>query len=208
MKDKLQAGNDLLKDLVKTGGGFSGKMLDKSADVMTDMMGHTSGLISKLSDDIGTMADRILATEKQIGQMADRIVRTEELMARLTAALADKDLELTTAPPNAVTASWTVLLDAVVDGASVDTGPQLRISGNPSDFLLFLSTDPLFREGRTVVSRISRSDDYGKAWTRSVESLCAAVENGSENDALSLFIAVRAIDDDGCISAMSNSIEI
>ncbi len=34
----------------------------------------------RLSDDIGTMADRILTTEGQIGVMADRIVVSEEMI--------------------------------------------------------------------------------------------------------------------------------
>ena len=61
-------------------------MLDKSTDVATAMMNNMTGLISKLSDDIGVMANRILSMEERIGLMADRIVKTEELMAKLTAA--------------------------------------------------------------------------------------------------------------------------
>ena len=54
-------------------------------------------LISKLSDDIGKMADRIGEMSDDIGKMADRIgemsdriVHTEELMAKLTVDLADR----------------------------------------------------------------------------------------------------------------------
>ena len=96
MKDKLKTGGGVFKGLIKTGGEVADKMLDKGADVATDMMKHVTGLISKLSDDIGLMAKRILTMEERIGLMADRIVKTEQLMANLTAKLANKDLPIST----------------------------------------------------------------------------------------------------------------
>lgn len=93
MKDKLKTVGDALKELIQTGGSAMDKALDKSSDIAALMINSMTRVTSKLSDDIGLMADRILTMEERIGRMADRIVHTEELMARLTATLANRELE-------------------------------------------------------------------------------------------------------------------
>lgn len=48
----------LLRGLMDSGSSMMGKAMDKGTDVAMAMMTHLSGLIGKLSDDIGLMADR------------------------------------------------------------------------------------------------------------------------------------------------------
>ena len=210
MKDKLKSGGDAIKTLIKTGGDVADKVLDKGTDVAAAMMNHTTGLIAKLSDDIGVMADRILATEQQIGLMADRIVKTEELMAKLTATLAGKELVSTPEKRSAEVAPQPVVLSIEATVASARTGPKLAITGEPQRFLMYVSTSPMFREGSTVISRVTDARAYDAAWKRSIEAIWEPATNGSRETpgAMVVSIAVKCIVENDQLSAMSNSVDV
>lgn len=210
MKDKIQTGSDAFKGLLKTGAEVADKVLDKGTDVATAMMNNMTGLISKLADDIGVMADRILATEEKIGEMADRIVKTEELMAKLTATLANKNLDLS--PDSAVEryAVQTALLHTAATEASAQSGPKLSISGDPQSYLLYLSSNPLFREGSTVVTRIENPSDYDTAWRRSINALSGMRSDApsKQKNTMVVAVAVKTLTDEARLSALSNSIDV
>jgi len=210
MKDKLKSGSGVFKGLIKTSGDVADKMLDKSAVVVTDMMKHMTGLISKLSDDIGLMANRILQMEERIGLMADRIVKTEAMMAQLTASLTNKDLNVLPDMSLSKRSPVTTLLEVTASEASWSRGPELKIAGNPYSYLLYISRDPLFQNGSTVVTRIDDTNAYEMAWQRSINALKEGAGHKQQNKtgALVISIAVKSIDEHGQVSALSNSIDV
>lgn len=210
MKDKLTTGGEVFKGLIKTSGEVADKMLDKGSDVATDMMKHTSILISKLADDIGIMADRILTMEERIGLMADRIVKTEELMAQLTSTLANKKTDHSVDSVNTPGDATMVTLSVSTTNAYFDHGPALTISGAPRHYILFVSTDPLFQDGRTVATQILDENDYQRAWQRSLDALRAQSNDsrGGETESLVVSIAVRTISEKNQISGLSNSVDV
>ena len=210
MKDKLKSGGDAIKSLIKTGGDVADKVLDKGTDVATAMMNNMSGLISKLSDDIGVMANRILATEEQIGLMADRIVKTEEMMAKLTATLAGKKLELSSDKSAGKGTSETVLLSTKAADASGNKGPELMITGDPLSYLLYVSTSPLFQEGSTVISKVNEPKEYDTAWKRSIIAIKERDKNTNDHgtELVIVSIAVKTIAEDNQLSALSNSVDV
>ncbi len=210
MKEKLKSGGDAIKTLIKTGGDVADKVIDKGTDVATAMMNHTAGLISKLSDDIGLMADRILETENKIGAMADRIVKTEELMAKLTASLSGKELALSSDTLVEKETLRAVVLSAEGTKAREDAGPELTITGDPSKYLMYVSSSPLFRDGSTVISKVTNDSEYDAAWKRSIIAIKELGNNtqGNEAEATVVSIAVKALGEDDRLSDLSNSVEI
>jgi len=209
MKDKLKTGGEVVKGLIKTGGDVAEKVLDKSTDVATAMMNNMTGLISKLSDDIGVMANRILTMEERIGLMADRIVRTEQLMAKLTATLANKDLDLSFDKSARKEALQDILLNATASEASANNGPKLTISGNAKKYLLYVSIGPSFQDGNTVVSQVNDTSDYDTAWKRSIKAIKGLRNNTEKKDEATIVaVAVRTVAENNQISALSNSIDV
>lgn len=209
MKDKRQTPSDVIKGLIKTSGDVVDKALDKSSDLATAMMDQTAKLISKLSDDIGAMADRILTMEERIGFMADRIVKTEELMAKLTAKLANKELALSASSPMGDRHPPTPVLEIAREAPSPETAPVLRISDDPKVFLLYVSTSPRFAEGGTVVSRVTGPEELEAAWRRSLSALVEMQEDSSGQQASAMVsIAVKIVDNGRQTSPLSNSIDV
>ena len=210
MKDKLKSSGDAVKTLIKTGGDVADKVIDKGAEVANAMMNQTTGMISKLSDDIGAMADRILATEEQIGSMADRIVKTEELMARLTATLAGKGPELSPGQRTEQETPPAVVLRMGPTRASGTKGPRLVISGEPKQYLVYVSTSPLFQDGSTVISKVGNAKEYEAAWKRSIHAIRELARGIDRDDAGAIIVsvAVKAITKDDQLSLLSNSINV
>jgi len=210
MKDKLKTGGEAFKGMIKTGGGVVEKALDKSSDVATLMVNSVTALISKMSDDIGVMADRILTMEERIGSMADRMVHTEKLMAKLTATLVDKDLEVSFESPAREGALQPPVLVVSTTRISEESVPELTVVGDPAAYLLYVSSSPLFRDGATVVSRIENSDDYPVSWKRSVEAIMGAEQQGAkrESEPIIISVAVKVVSGALEISPFSNSIDV
>ena len=209
-KDKRQKGGGTLKGLIKTGGDVVDKAIDKGGELATAMMDQSATLISKLSDDIGTMADRILTMEERIGSMADRIVKTEELMAKLTAALANKELELPAGGPSGNERPQPPLLSVGATKVSRASPPDLRIFGDPSVFRLHVSTSPRFAEGNTVISKVATPKELGTAWSRSLSALTEPSDNATQTqtEPVSFSVAVQTIGQDQRVSPMSNSVDL
>jgi hypothetical protein len=210
MKDKIKTGGEAFKGLIKTGGDVMDKALDKSSDVATLMVNSVTGLISKMSDDIGVMADRILTMEERIGLMADRMVHTEKLMAKLTATLADKDLDLSFESPTFKGAHQPPVLVVPTTKLSQESVPELMLAGDHAAYLLYVSSSPLFRDGATVVSRIEDTDDFPVSWKRSIEAIKGMEQQGAErkSETIVVAVAVKTISDAVEISPLSNSIDV
>jgi hypothetical protein len=210
MKDRRKDKGDTFKGLLKTGGNVMGKALDKSGEVAALMIDNMTKLTSKLSDDVGIMADRILTMEERIGKMADRIVHTEELMAKLTATLANRELDLARVNPSDRLGLIPPLLNVCADRIAVDAVPELEISGELQNYVLYVSSSPLFREDSTVVSRVENADDLPDCWRRSVSSIFEAREEGGEENAkpMMVSVAVRIPTDGGQLSPLSNSVDL
>jgi hypothetical protein len=210
MKDKIKDKGDALKGLIKTGGNVMDKALDKSSEVAALMIDNTTKLTSKLSDDIGIMADRILTMEQRIGNMADRIVHTEELMAKLAATLANKELDVAFARPSDQPGSGPALLYIDVDRIGTDAVPDLRISGDPQIYMLYVSSSPIFRDDSTIVSRVAKAGDLTVGWQRSVRSLFESRGKGEKGNAkpMVVSVAVRTAAGGGQLSPLSNSVDV
>ena len=211
MKDKLKTGGGVIEGMVKAGGEMGEKILGKSSDVASEMMGRSSELVSKLSDDIGIMADRILTTEEQIGSMADRIVKTEELMAKLTAALADKEFEVPGTKPGVSQHLKAPVLRLVATGPSLHHAPELSISGDPQNYIIYVSVSPLFPEENTIASEVNNAEDLEKAWKRSIAALRDFKQSETmevSHQPLIVCVAVRQIAEGQQLSAMSNSVDV
>jgi hypothetical protein len=210
MKDKIKDKGDVLKGLIKTGGNVMDKALDKSSEVAALMIENMTKLTSKLSDDVGIMADRILTMEQRIGNMADRIVQTEELMAKLTATLADKELDAAFARPSDQPGSGPPLLDVTADRIGTDAVPDLRISGDPTIYMLYVSSSPIFRDGATIVNRVAGAGDLTVGWRRSVRSLFESREDAGKVTAkpMVVSVAVRTTAGGDRLSPLSNSVDV
>ena len=210
MKDKIKDKSDALKGLIKTGGSVMDRALDKSSEVAVLMIDNMTKLTSKLSDDIGIMADRILTMEQRIGSMADRIVHTEELMAKLTATLANKELDAAFARPSDPPGPGMPLLDFSADRIGIDIVPDLRISGDPKVYMLYVSSSPIFQDGATIVSRVAEAGDLAIGWRRSVRSLFESRGKGRERTEkpMVVSVAVRTADRGGRLSPLSNSVDV
>ena len=208
--DKDQKSGGVLKGLIKTGGDVMDKAIDKSGDIATTMMGQTAALISKLSDDIGSMADRILTMEERIGFMADRIVKTEELMARLTATLADREIALTDGEPAGPGPFRIPLLSLDSAEASSTSPPVLRISGAPTVYLLHVSTSPGFADGSTVISMVASSTELETAWQRSLRAIGEVRDHERDTAAgpVTVSVAVKTVGQDQEVSPLSNSVDL
>jgi hypothetical protein len=156
------------------------------------------------------MADRILTMEERIGMMADRIVRTEELMAKLTATLADKDLSISSGTPRGGGIPRPPVLSIPTTRLSADSTPELEVSGDPAAYVLYVSTDPLFREGATVISNIRDADDFPASWRRSIGAIKGPQAHDSKgtDEPLAVSVAVRTVSDSQDVSPLSNSIDL
>jgi hypothetical protein len=209
-RHKRQKTSGMLKGLVKTGGNVVDKAIDKGGDLATAMMNQTVSLISKLSDDVGIMADRILTMEERIGSMADRIVKTEELMAKLTAALANKELELPAGGPAGNGPPQPPLLSLGATKVSRASPPDLQILGDPSVFLLHVSTTPGFAEGSTVISKVATPKELGTAWHRSLSAITESSGHATEaeTEPVSVCVAVKTVGQDQQVSPLSNSVDL
>ncbi len=210
MKDKLKTGGEVIKGLIKTGGEVADKVIDKSTDVATAMMNNMTGLISKLSDDIGVMANRILTMEERIGLMADRIVKTEELMAKLTATLANKNLDFSYDKAATKESQQTVVLNISPTEVSGNRGPVLKMTGDPKNYLLYVSTSPLFQDGSTIISQINDDYNYDRAWKRSINALRGLRKDTNKNKEQTTIVAVavKTVAENNLISALSNSVDV
>ena len=134
-------------------------------------------LVVSLSNDIGTMADRILVMADKIGEMSDRIVHTEELMVAASSN-------------NVITS----LIISPVEGTRVYTSipVQISLSSEKTEYLLYMSNSADM-SGST--NALVQNGDTTTAWSRLADYVTAD----------KVYIAVKTVDATGS-SDFSNTI--
>lgn len=203
--------NQILGSLNGQGGGSSGN----SGNVLT--------LISKLSDDIGLMSERIVKTEELIvsvialeSNAATGVINSETQSAvdlngnkfmssipPVTETVFDKLMRVAAnAGPNPP-----VLSEGASSSPSASTPPTLNISGNNGQYELLVGDNPRFIDGyvNQVVDPTaspSAPNSIDSVWSNAISALNS---NGSLTQ---VFIAVRAIDANMQLSGISNSLKI
>ena len=136
-------------------------------------------LVSKLSDDIGDMADRILEMADKIGDMSDRIVHTEEMIADLTTNSTNTTVE-------------TVIISDNQSVLYANQVPTFTTNTNSSQMLVYVSST-LTMNTDTVSVLIHNSSDLSTQWSE----LKTLAQNNK------IYIAVKTIDGNN-ISSLSN----
>jgi len=137
-------------------------------------------LISKLSDDIGLMADRILVMADKIGEMSDRIVHTEELLADLNNNSSDS-----TTPTLLISADSNTVLYA-------NQVPEFSMNIQAPQMLIYVSSS-LTMQTNTISILVNNSSDLEQQWSE----LKTLASNNK------IYIAVKTIDGN-TISSLSN----
>lgn len=209
MKDMIKTGGDVAKDMINTGGDVVNKGIDTGGDVAK----NSFKLMSKLSDDIGKMGNRILKMADKIGDMADRIVKTEEMMAKLTAKLAGKDINFKysqgfgeTKKIGGGSGSSGVVINVENKNVSMSEGPVINIPGNPDNYVLYVSSSALFYEYGTVITEVNENNNFDQAWERSLKAIQDGKSTWKKKQEFNVSVAVK-LDENGFTSALSNSID-
>jgi len=144
-------------------------------------------LVTKLSDDIGLMADRIV-------EMADRIIATEELLAQsLTLLVNNPDFAGTSS------ANGTALTSPVDNVNLTPSAPTITTIPAASIYLLYSSTTPTFSAGNTISLYVDSTAALSTKWSQIVTYANA---NGS-----TIYLAVKRIDG-SAISSISNGVKV
>ncbi len=147
-------------------------------------MQEQQGLVSKLSNDIGLMANRIV-------EMADRIVATEELMAQsLTLLVNNPDFAGTSSSNGTV-------LTSPKDGDILMTVPVITTMQGSAVYLIYASTEPTFSTGNTMSLYVDSSTVLSSKWSQIV-----AFAGGK-----SIYLAVKHING-STISTISNGVKV
>jgi len=198
-----------MTEMIKQSGSVANNIIDTGESSFSEMV----QLTSKLSDDIGQMANRILEMADKIGEMADRIVKTEEILAQLLENMtaggqnglnSDDLIERLDRIEQLAEGEFASVLSIEETLAFSGFGPELSISNNPKSYMLYISYNGLFSEGKTMVTRVDvdESGSYNSAWENSVNTLTES------NTTDTLSIAVKAISESGAVSPLSNSVQI
>ena len=142
-------------------------------------------LVTKLSGDIGLMADRIVA-------MADRIVATEELLAQsLTLLVNNPDFAGTSS------SNGTALTSPIDNAILTSTAPAITTIPAASIYLLYASTTPTFSAGNTISLYVDSAGALDSKWAQIV-----TYANGE-----TIYLAVKRIDG-STISSISNGVKV
>jgi len=149
-------------------------------------------LISKLSDDIGVMADRIddmadkiLVMADKIGEMADRIVHTEQMMSDLTLDMASLK--------NSTSATQTLIITQ--DNGSIlyaNQIPSFTTSIEAPQMLIYVSSS-LTIDSNTITVLVNNQSDLEAQWDK--------LKTLAKND--KIYIAVKTINGN-TLSSLSN----
>ncbi len=142
-------------------------------------------LITRLSTDIGEMADRIV-------EMADRIVATEVLLADSLALLvANPDFAGTSSSNGAV-------LKLSGDAQQTAIAPEITILPDTSFYLIYASDVPTFTAGNTISLYVDSTDALSSKWSQIV-----AFGTGKS----AIYLAVKRIEG-STISTISNGVKV
>ena len=165
--------------------------------------GSLIGLTSKLSDDIGKMADRILL-------MADNIVKVinSQTQASLDVVKLGADLALKIDTINATcnTSASGVTLTGPLSGsfASINSPPAISYTNAvpTTKYQLLVSKSAMFPNGSTVnklVDTAVGASSLATAWTQAMSDLAITANT-------QLYIAVRSVDAKSNPSDLSNGV--
>ena len=159
-----------------------------STDTVTSML----DAMLTLSTDIGTMADRIVVTEDKIGEMADRIVQTEEIMADTLLQL-NQNID-------SLSAGFGVLLLSPLSGAvlSRTTAPEIELSDSADSYVLYLSPTADFTDNQVLPLLVTATTSLQDVWSQVSDSMTVST----------VYLAVRSVDDQYRLSALSNAVRI
>ncbi|MBN2815364.1 MAG: hypothetical protein JXQ67_01675 [Campylobacterales bacterium] len=153
-------------------------------------------LVSKLSDDIGIMADRILDMAGEIGKMADkigvmadRIVHTEEMMAQLTLDMATLS---TNVSQNTQDIPTLILSNTGTDTLNSGDVPLFTSNITTNEMLIYVSSS-ITMDTNTVSVLVTSNETLQSKW----EDLQALAKDGK------IYIAAKSIDGN-TISSLSN----
>ena len=142
-------------------------------------------LVTKLSGDIGLMADRIV-------EMADRIVASEALLAQsLTLLVNNPDFAGTSS------SNGTALTSPIDNATLTSTAPTITTIPTTSVYLLYASTTPTFSAGNTISLYIDSTDALSAKWSQVL-----TYSNGS-----TIYLGVKRIDG-STISSISNGVKV
>ncbi|MFV2060315.1 MAG: hypothetical protein ACC653_06485 [Gammaproteobacteria bacterium] len=183
-----------------------------------------AGLTSKLSDDIGLMADRIVETEYLIVQViTNQTAAAEGVINKATNADGSPMLDKSKLPANTKTADLLVL-NQILKGHSGSNGvllsnntitpvtpttttpPSLKFNGSNVSYLLMVSTVATFGQGKTTQLTVTPNvaagnpENLTKVWTDMLASLFPGGAGGQ-----TVYVAVK-VNTAGNLSAMSNSL--
>jgi hypothetical protein len=152
-----------------------------------------------LSQDIGTMADRILATEDKIGDMADRIgVMADRIVATET-LMADTLLQLSQASQSGLGGQGVLLLSpATGDAASRSVPPLLQLSNGAASYVLYVSPTGAFEDGKVLPLLVTSEAMLSQVWSRAMQMLSGDV----------VYLAVRSVDGNSQLSQFSNAVRL
>jgi hypothetical protein len=136
-------------------------------------------LISKLSNDIGLMADRILLMADKIGEMSNRIVRVEESIINFN-------------KNNSNTLSTIVISSDSNDFVNKDQIPRFTINTTAPQILIYISSTLVMKNNTTSIL-INNYSDLAQHW--------AELKIPLNQD--KIYIAIKVIDGN-TISSLSN----
>jgi len=143
-------------------------------------------LVAKLSDDIGTMAERI-------GVMADRIVDTETQLGQALILLVNNPDFAGTSSSNGV-----ALVSPVDDTVlSKLIPPELSMTPASSSYLIYVSTTPTFAQTETISLYVDSSTALASKWSQVVDFAGAST----------VYIGVKRIEG-SVISSISNGVKV
>ena len=175
--------------------------METMIEAMVPLMEQGMEAMLEISEDIGEMADRILAMAEEIGEMADRIVETmnimadtllemQKTMAAMLLALQDGDNPTVTA---GVRGADTLLLSPI-EGGTLTAATQFELAGDYENFILYASSDAGMEGSTSILVQDNTLDD-------ALERIKGYVSGNK------IYVAVKAVDG-GAVGKISNTVMV
>ena len=164
--------------------------VNSSANAGSDIL----ALISKLSDDIGVMSNRILAMADKIGKMADRIVATEKLMTQTLTKVQENNNILVS--NSAATTSPAILNTPWGTQVNGNNPPPININHYNGAYMLYASPNGAM-DSSSMQVLIHNESELITTWLQ--------LKQLANNNLL--YIAVRTVNGNQ-VSGLSNAVQI
>lgn len=177
-------------------------VMEPIIDAMLDMSDEILKMADEIlimADRIGSMAEKILDMADRIGEMADKIVQVQHSMSNLVASLFGSD-------GGSSYVGVSMVKPMVNDQLTSVELPVIELSNQATKYVLVISTSALFAEGSTVSSLVTDDETLSIAWDQALTMLQGQLEQDSNQGPL--YLAVRAVDEQGNLSGMSNSAKV